>query len=621
MLYPSNLKTISLATNPLYFYPQIFLNSPTFLLYASHLHANNILLIIADDLGVDSHGLYGIGSSVAPTPTIDSLAVQGIRFDRAWSNPVCSPTRATILTGRYSFRTGVGSPVKNHSITGTEYSVADALKSLGYSTAQIGKWHLGKRTSSQPNRLGFDHYSGDLGGALPDYFNWEKTEDGATSTVTTYATTENVDDAIAWIGEQAIQSPGKPWFIWLAFNAPHWPYHKPPNVLHSYDYLPGTSSDIDENPVQYYQAMVEAMDTEINRLLNAIDRSNTNIIFVGDNGTPVEGSVAVPPADPKRVKGTLYQGGVWVPLIISGPIVNQKNRSNAALVNTTDLFATIIEMAGGKVSDLAPPGTVIDSVSLLPILTDPAQVDLCQYVFAEQFHDPLNNRDGKTIRNNQYKLIRFDLGGERLYKLSNDFSLYPTDEDDNLLDGALSATEQANYDDLDIKINSLLSGNDTDRVCFVDFDLDQVPDSQDNCPDDPNPDQGNYDNDATGDACDNDDDNDGIPDVIDAYPFDTDNDGIDNALDDDDDNDGLPDNTDPLPLLYNWADGNVAPWGSPDSTVNAADLLVMLQFVLGLKSPTDNDLAHGDVYPIGAPDGVINLSDVIAVQKMVLFEP
>ena len=103
--------------------------------------ANNILLIIADDFGVDSHGLYGIGSSTAPTPTIDSLAAQGIRFDRAWSNPVCSPTRATIITGRYSFRTGVGWPINSSQdppLPASEYTVADALGSLGYSTVALG---------------------------------------------------------------------------------------------------------------------------------------------------------------------------------------------------------------------------------------------------------------------------------------------------------------------------------------------------------------------------------------------------------------------------------------------------------------------------------------------------
>jgi len=104
--------------------------------------ANNVLLIIADDWGADSHGLYGIGSSTAPTPTIDSLAAEGVRFLRAWSNPVCSPTRATILTGRYSFRTGVGAARVNNQIGLNEFTLPQALNQLGYRSAAIGKWHL-----------------------------------------------------------------------------------------------------------------------------------------------------------------------------------------------------------------------------------------------------------------------------------------------------------------------------------------------------------------------------------------------------------------------------------------------------------------------------------------------
>jgi hypothetical protein len=186
-------------------------------------------------------------------------------------------------------------------------------------------------------------------------------------------------------------------------------------------------------------------------------------------------------------------------------------------------------------------------------------------------------------------------------------------------------------------------GNNAD----TDDDGDVVPDTSDNCPVLANIDQVDTDGDGSGDLCDPDDDNDSFPDeldncplvansdqanadndgagdVCDAFPLDpaesvdTDGDGTGNNADPDDDNDGLPDLQDPLPLLFNWADGDVAPWGVPDAAVNVADLLVMLQFVLGMKIPTDYDLAHGDVYPVGAPDGVIGLSDLVVMQNMVL---
>ena len=480
--------------------------------------ADNILLIIADDLGVDAEELYGVGYSTAPTPTINSLAANGVQFNRAWSNPVCSPTRATILTGRYSFRTGVGDALYNNELPESEYSLAEALHSLGYGTALFGKWHLGTSTNLMPTRRGFDYYAGNPTGTLglktdpTAYFNWIKYVDLTPYTVTNYATTETVDDAIQWINNQKSANPNKPWFVWLAFNAPHYPLHKPPNELHSYDYLSGTETDIAQNPVPYFQAMVEAMDTEIHRLLNSIDTSTTDIIFIGDNGTDYIASS--PPARPARSKGTLYQGGIWIPWIISGPVVTLPNRTSKALVDTADLFATITEIAGGKVSDLVPAGTPIDSVSLLPLLRYPGQDKLCQYVFAERFSVTPSTADGKTIRNDQYKLIRFDLGGEEFYKMSNDPLLYPTDENTSLLSGILNAAELENYNALSNKLDSMLSGNDNDRGCLLDSDMDGVPDALDNCPDTSNTNQENSDNDAMGDACDPDDDNDG---VLDSY--------------------------------------------------------------------------------------------------------
>ena len=145
--------------------------------------AENVLLIIADDYGVSSHGLYGYASSSAPTPNLDSLAAQGAVFGNAWVTPMCSPTRARILTGRYGFRTGVGSPGPLGPISLDEYTVAQALKTLGYSTGCFGKWHLAGPNNGEddnPNLMGFDRFTGSRAN-LGDYFNWSKVVDGVTS--------------------------------------------------------------------------------------------------------------------------------------------------------------------------------------------------------------------------------------------------------------------------------------------------------------------------------------------------------------------------------------------------------------------------------------------------------
>ncbi|MEM0895399.1 MAG: sulfatase-like hydrolase/transferase [Verrucomicrobiota bacterium] len=410
----------------------------------------NILLIIADDLGADSVGLYSTAGT-APTPVIDALATNGVLFTNAWANPTCSPTRAGVLTGRASFRTGVGHP--GDEIPLTEFTIPDALDTAGYATACIGKWHLGGSGNGgddNPNLMGYDHYEGATGGGLGDYYNWTKVTNGTSSTVTNYATSETVDNALTWIAAQG----SNPWFCQLAFNAPHTPFHKPPNALHSYDSLSGTNADINNNPLPYYQAAIEAMDTEIGRLMssmNATTLANTNIIFVGDNGTPVQ----VSPGIVNSWKGFLYEGGVHVPFIASGPsVATPLGRTNDATIHTVDLFETVLELAGVDLANTLPAGTTFDSVSIADYLTNPAQANYHAYSFTERFRMPTNIRDGKTIRNSTYKLIQFDsTGGEEFYNLVID----PTESND-LLPGGLNATELANYNTLVAELDTILNG-------------------------------------------------------------------------------------------------------------------------------------------------------------------
>jgi arylsulfatase B len=426
--------------------------------------AENILLIIADDYGVSSHGLYGYASSSAPTPNLDTLAAQGTVFNNAWVTPMCAPTRAAILTGRHGFRTGVGAPPTPINLD--EYTVAQAIKTLGYSTGCFGKWHLSGSDNGEddnPNLMGFDRFAGYMGATVGDYSNWSKVVDGVTNPCTNYSTTEITNDAIGWINQQGSQR----WFCWLAYNAPHSPFHKPPNDLHSYDALPGTNSDINQNTVLYYEAMVEAMDTEIGRLFSSIDPNvldNTNVVFIGDNGTPDQ--AVVPPAERGRAKTTLYQGGVWVPWIMKGPSIPQTDTRVTALVNAVDLFSTIIELAGGTPEAIVPAEVVLDSRSVMPLLTNPGSDRIRHFNMTEIFRRNPRNSDGKTIRNGEYKLIRFDNGSVEFYHLADD-----TWEHVNLLAETLNTTQQDNYDGLDTLLDQLLSGAPVDlpkpRTWFV----------------------------------------------------------------------------------------------------------------------------------------------------------
>ena len=419
-----------------------------FLLFAAVAMAqHNVVLIIADDLSTDYLGFYEDHQDTAAMPNIRKLLDKGVRFTHATSNPICSATRAGILTGRYGFRTGVGNAVGATGGTGTlsltEKTIPQLLKQYqpNTGTANIGKWHLHAAMPASnlnnPNLLGYDLYAGVFSGALPDYSNWSKVTNGVTSTVTTYATTENANDAIAWTSAQT-----GPFFLWLAFNAPHTPFHLPPVGLHSYTNLSGTQQDITQNPAPYFKASLEALDHEIGRLFDALEANgqlaNTDLIFIGDNGNPVQ---VAQNGNPNHAKGTVYEYGVHVPFLIAGPSVVQPGRVSGALVNTVDLFATILELFGDtNWASQIPAGKPVDSHSILPILKNES-TEIRPWAFTEMFKNTPDADDGKAIRNHAYKLLHFDVDGhQEFYQLSND-----PDEANNLLNGSLNAEQTDNY--------------------------------------------------------------------------------------------------------------------------------------------------------------------------------
>ncbi len=431
-------------------------------LFVFHIQAQrNVILIIADDLGTDYCGFYENHLDTAAMPNIRKLLKKGVRFSRAWSNPLCSPTRAGILTGRYSFRTGVGNAIGGAGsavLDTAEVTIPRLLnkyKPNGIAKANIGKWHLQLATPNTnytfPQKMGYDHFEGNFLGAINSFTNWTKVKNGTASTVTNYATTETVDNAITWVNA----NQNKPFFLWLAFNAPHSPFHLPPTNLHSYKNLSGTAADITANPKPYFKAAVEALDTEIGRLfdnLQAINQlENTDIIFMGDNGNDPKTAQATGGA-----KGSIYQGGVSVPFIISGPSVVNPNRVSNALVNTTDLFATILELFGHSTwSSQISSNKPVDSKSILPILKNTA-TEVRTWAFTEVFKNPTIAADGKAIRNDEYKLLQFDNGKQEFYNLKNDLS----ESSDLLKKSTLTSAESSNYQYLCSQMNTLLSKTD-----------------------------------------------------------------------------------------------------------------------------------------------------------------
>lgn len=406
----------------------------------------NVILIIADDLGSDYLGFYEEHVDTAAMPNVRKLLSQGVRFTNAWATPYCSSTRAGMLTGRYSFRTGVGAVVGGGSgtLNLNEVTIPRLLETYKpgvYAKANIGKWHLHQPTPTSnlnnPNLMGYDHFQGPFIGALPDYYSWNKVTNGVSGAVNNYATTETANDAIRWIKSNS----AKPFFLWLAFNAPHSPYHLPPAGLHSYTNLTGTQQHIMQNQRSYFKAAIEALDHEIGRVLDSLKvyqkLADTDIIFIGDNGNAGQTNQA-PVAN--HGKGTIYEYGVHVPFIIAGNSVVAPGRVSDALVSTTDLFATILELAGYQNwAAQIPANKPVDSRSLVPILKN-TETDVRLWNFAELFTTTPAPENGKTMRDKSYKLLRFDNGTEAFYNLSAD-----PFETQNLLTRSLTTVERLHY--------------------------------------------------------------------------------------------------------------------------------------------------------------------------------
>lgn len=371
----------------------------------------NLLFVVLDDLGPEYVGCYQQHTSPASTPTLDAIAQNGLRFTEAYADPVCTPTRACLLTGRHAFRADTvitcvpGSP----GLRDEEVLLPEVLVPAGFACGLVGKWHLGDRHgAATPNVQGWPFFSGALYGSLQNHYAWTRTRNGTAIPMTTWSTTAEVDEALQWIGQQT-----QPWVLMLHLHAPHAPFQAPPANLHGQN-LAGLSSAT--QPIPFYKAMIEAADTELARLRNGLGsaRANTNLVIYSDNGAP--SAVAVVP--PERAKGSLYEGGVRVPLLVEGPSVVRPGRIVTQRVHACDLFATALELCGQNLGNLPAP---IDGRSLMPVLQDQPFADAA--VYTETIGTGFGS--GQAVVAGDYKLIRFTddvvmLPHEELYDLRND---------------------------------------------------------------------------------------------------------------------------------------------------------------------------------------------------------
>lgn len=398
-------------------------------------------------------------SGAVPVPSVESLADNGLVFDNAWSSPACSMTRGTIVSGLYGYRTGVtsvGAVLPTETVTVFDRLNAD---SPDYAHAFFGKYHLGgglfdpraggtfadaPRILQHVRDLGITTFKGILGGAVTDYYSWNVYDsNGPAKPTTTFATSALTDIAIDFIHEQKEKRPGKPWFLYQAYNAPHAanggnsPYQVPPPYLHSVDLssvgnpAPGTSA----TNLPVYKANIQSLDTEIGRLLQEVELENTVVVFVGDNGTP--SVVKDAGARIRGSKGSAYEGGVRVPFVVAGAGVTRRGREDD-LVVTTDIYATVLSLAGVD-SDHAS-----NSYSIEPLLSDETATSGRRHSFTETSSGTNNRR--YAIRDKRFKLVS-NLGVRELYDLALD-PLETTDLLASAPHAAVRATLEAEIDAL-----------------------------------------------------------------------------------------------------------------------------------------------------------------------------
>ena len=376
---------------------------------AAQVRRPNIVLILGDDLGYGETGFQG--NKEIPTPNLDSIARGGIRFTDGYvSAPLCSPTRAGLMTGRYQTRYGhenngqaplLGLPL-------AEKTMADRLKALGYATAIVGKWHLGSELAFRPMKRGFDEFYGTLANTpylRPRLFvDSLKSADVAEVTSEGFYTTDAyADRALDWIE----RNRDKPFFLYLPFNAVHGPLEATPRYLERFPHIP-------EGDRRTYAAMTSALDDAVGRVLRKLrdigQEDNTLVIFLGDNGGPTPQTTSK--NDPLRgIKSTMLEGGIREPFAIQWKTHLPAGKTYRFPIIQLDLLPTAIAAVGGRID----PAWKLDGVNLLPYLTGEK---------TGRPHETLYWRMGEqwAVRHGDWKLVVSTPDGKtpRLFDLAHD---------------------------------------------------------------------------------------------------------------------------------------------------------------------------------------------------------
>lgn len=386
----------------------------------------NILMILVDDLGYGDLSCFG--SSETRTPRLDALAREGKMFTSFRANcSVCSPTRAALLSGVVPDRCGVPGVIRTHAENSWGYfsseidTLPQILKTAGYHTAIIGKWHLGLESPNLPRNRGFDRFQGFLGDMMDDYQthlrhkNNYMRDNEKTIDPEGHATDLFTDWACKHIRERARKS--EPFFLYLAYNAPHSPIQpKEEWVKRVRERNPGLS----EKRLKYL-ALVEHLDDSIGKVLDVLDEmeiaENTLVVFTSDNGGSL--GLGASNGELRDGKGSMYEGGLRVPMIVRWPRVVRPETETTLDAFVADLFPTFLEAARCETR----PGQELDGVSLMPVLLD-RETDMPArdfYFVRREGGNPFFGLTSESIISGNWKLVHNSPSSPfEMFDLAND---------------------------------------------------------------------------------------------------------------------------------------------------------------------------------------------------------
>lgn len=369
----------------------------------------NILIFLVDDLGYGDLSCYGARD--LKTPNIDALIESGMRFDNFYANsPVCSPTRAALLSGKYPDRIGVPGVIRTHAkdnwgfLDPNAFLLPKALKKAGYHSAIIGKWHLGLASPSTPNEMGFDHFHGFLGDMMDDYYDHRRHGKNymRLNKKVIHPSGHATDLFSKWAMDylDARKKDSKRFFLYLAYNAPHTPIQPPPSWLEK---VQKRETKITPKRARLI-ALIEHLDNGIGEVISTLERNgqaeNTIIIFTSDNGGQL--NVGAQCGNHRGGKQDMYEGGIRVPAGFSWKGMIDAGSRSEVIGITMDIYPTLCEVAG------IPLNADIDGISLLPAVFGKSKNNLPRTLIwvRREGNMRYQGRDYFALRKGDWKLVQ-----------------------------------------------------------------------------------------------------------------------------------------------------------------------------------------------------------------------